>query len=306
MTAPVSFSNVQLSYGDVTALDGVTTTFEPGFNVVLGPNGAGKTTLFRVGAGILPPDQGEVRIDGQDPFEDQGVKTSMGYLPHGTPLNAQLSVRDNLDYWGRIIGLPPDVREERIEQAASAQNVADLLARPAADLSRGQRQRVTIARLLLGDPDVLFLDEPTTGLDPSAARGLRSQLDGLAAEGRTLCYSTHNLYEAELLADELTVVKDGTVVAEGPKDELLGHLTGDGTREVRIETDADAATFDSIGVATRQESGAWVVTVPADRSVSDLVAALVERGAAVESVREEEASLEELYSQLTDEGVQAR
>lgn len=307
MTAPVSFDAVRLSYGDVTALDGLSTEIEPGFNVVLGPNGAGKTTLFRIGAGILPPDSGSVTIDGTDPSTDQSVKTRIGYLPHGTPLNGQLTVRENLDYWGRVIGLDASRREEEIERTAASLNVDDLLNRPATGLSRGQRQRVTIARVLLNDPKVLFLDEPTTGLDPSAAKSLRGQLDGLAEQGRTLCYSTHNLYEAELLADELTVIKSGSVVAQGAKDTLIDRLKGEGTREIRIKADANAEVFAELDVEARKLQGVWVVTLPTDRSVSDLVSSLVEQGVSIERVHETEASLEELYGQLTaDEEVVAQ
>lgn len=299
MTAPISFDSVRLSYGDVTALDGISTEFEPGFNVVLGPNGAGKTTLFRIGAGILPPDRGSVAIDGTDPFTDQSVKTRIGYLPHGTPLNGQLTVRDNLDYWGRVLGLDASTREDEIERTAASLDVDDLLDRPATELSRGQRQRVTIARVLLNDPTVLFLDEPTTGLDPGAAKSLREHLDGLAEQGRTLCYSTHNLYEAELLADELTIIKSGTVVAQGAKDILMKRLRSEGTREIRIQADADGKTFSQLDVEAREEGDVWVVSLPADWSVSDLVTALVERGVSIERVHESEASLEELYGQLT-------
>ncbi|WP_254768492.1 ABC transporter ATP-binding protein [Salinilacihabitans rarus] len=305
--APVEIDDVRLSYGDVTALDGLSMAFDPGFNVVLGPNGAGKTTLFRVGAGLLPPDGGDVTIDGTDPFADPSVKTRIGYLPHGTPLNGQLTVRENLDYWGRVLGLDARTRAERIERTTATMVVDGLLDRSATELSRGQRQRVTIARLLLGDPQVLFLDEPTTGLDPSAAKALRNQLAGLASEGRTLCYSTHNLYEAELLADELVVIKDGRAVAHGPKDELVGRLRGEGAREIRIEAAVDPETFTEIGVEARDVRDGWVVTLPAEWSVSDLVTSLVGHGVAIEAVHEEEASLEELYSLLTeDEEVRAR
>jgi ABC-type multidrug transport system ATPase subunit len=301
MSTSVSIQHVQLSYGGVTALDSITAEFEPGFNVVLGPNGSGKTTLFRVGAGILPPDDGHVIIDGTDPFVDQSVKTRIGYLPHGTPLNPQLTVRDNLDYWGRILDLDAEKREDRIAQTSATVGIDGLLDRIATDLSRGQRQRVTIARLLLGDPSVLFLDEPTTGLDPRAARTLREQLDALASEGRILCYSTHNLYEAELLADELTVINDGAVVAKGDQDELLSQIKGEGTREVRIEADARAEIFETVGVDARRENGRWVVTLTPDDSVSRIISGLVEHGVSIERVEEETASLEELYDHLTEE-----
>jgi ABC-type multidrug transport system ATPase subunit len=299
--ATIEIDDVRLAYGDVTALDGLSVTFDPGFNVILGPNGSGKTTLFRVAAGVLPPDSGEATIDGTNPIADPSVKTQVGYLPHGTPLNGQLTVRENLEYWGRVLGLDAKTRAERIEETTAAMAVGGLLDRAATDLSRGQRQRVTITRLLLGDPGVLFLDEPTTGLDPSAARALRDQLDSLASEGRTLCYSTHNLYEAELLADELVLIKAGRVVARGRKEELIGRLNGDGAREVRIETGADAEVFDRIGVEVRDVPDGWIVTLPEAQSVSDLIAALVEHGAAIEAVHEEETTLEDLYSQLTED-----
>ncbi|WP_171052424.1 ABC transporter ATP-binding protein [Haloterrigena sp. H1] len=285
----------------MTALDGLSITFDPGFNVVLGPNGSGKTTLFRVGAGVLPPDNGEVTIDGTNPVSDPSVKTQIGYLPHGTPLNGQLTVRENLDYWGRVLSLDAQTRAERIEQTTATMDVESLLDRAATDLSRGQRQRVTITRLLLSDPRVLFLDEPTTGLDPSAARALRDQLDGLASEGRTLCYLTHNLYEAELLADELVVIKNGTVVASGPKEELVGRLKGEGSREIRIEADVRSEIFDRVGVEARDVRDGWIVTLPTEQSVSELIASLVEHGAAIEAVHEEEATLEDLYSKLTED-----
>jgi ABC-type multidrug transport system ATPase subunit len=307
MTAPVSFDDVRLSFGDVMALDELSTEFNPGLNVVLGPNGAGKTTLFRIGAGVLPPDSGDITINGVNPFADPSVKIRIGYLPHGTPLNGQLTVRENLDYWGRILGLDASTRDDRIGRTAESMDVAGLLDRSATALSRGQRQRVTIARMLLGDPSVLFLDEPTTGLDPSAAKSLRDQLDGLAAEGRTLCYSTHNLYEAELLADELTVVKAGRVVAQGAKDALISQIRGEGRREVRVQADAEAETFDALGIEAQKVQNGWIVTLPEDQSVSGLVALLVEQGIAIERVHEMEASLEELYGQLTaDEEVKAR
>ncbi|WP_411968940.1 ABC transporter ATP-binding protein [Haloferax sp. YSSS75] len=301
MSSTVAFDSVRLTYGDVTALDDISVAFDPGFNVVLGPNGAGKTTLFRIGAGILPPDAGGVTVAGTDPFVDQSVKTSVGYLPHGTPLNGQLTVSENLDYWGRVLGLDARTRETRIEQTAETMAVDDLLDRPATGLSRGQRQRVTIARVLLGDPTVLFLDEPTTGLDPGAARSLRDRLDALAAEGRTLCYSTHNLYEAEQLADELTVIKDGAVAAQGPKDVLIGRLRGEGSREVYLESNADDGTFAALGIEARESRDGWVVTLPEDQSVNELITMLIERDVTIERVQEEETSLEELYGRLTGE-----
>lgn len=302
MHPTLHFEDVSVTYSDVTALSEVTTEFDAGFNVILGPNGAGKTTLFRVGAGVLPPDTGTVRVEGVDPFETPEIKRSIGYLPHGTPLNHRLTVRENLDYWGRVHGFDTETRAAHIDRVADTMDLTDLLSRPGTNLSRGQKQRVTIARCLLPNPAVIFLDEPTTGLDPTAATALRERLADLADEGRALCYSTHNLYEAELLADELTVIRDGTVVAQGPEEELTATLREGGTTQVRVSCDADQDTFEGLGVEARRNGNDWLVELPADQRVPDLVRNLVDRNIAIGAVYPEEVSIDDLYRELTGGG----
>ena len=300
-SVPLAFEDITVRYGKVTALSEVTTTFDPGLNVILGPNGSGKTTLFRVGAGVLPPDSGDVRIEGTDPFVNPGVKRSIAYLPHGTPLNAQLTVRENLEYWGRVHGFDSERRERHIDRVADTMDLTPLLNRPGTDLSRGQKQRVTIARCLLPDPSIIILDEPTTGLDPATADALRDRLDSLADEGRTLCYSTHNLYEAEILADQLTIIRNGRIVTQGPKTELIERLQSGEPTAVRLSCDATKDDFDALGVQARRDGEEWVVDLPPDRIVSDLVRDLVGRDVAIRAVRPEEATIEQLYREFTED-----
>ncbi|MEF8901469.1 MAG: ATP-binding cassette domain-containing protein [Halovenus sp.] len=141
-------------------------------------------------------------------------------------------------------------------------DLTTLLTRPGTDLSRGQKQRVTIARCLLPDPSVIFLDEPTTGLDPRVADALRHSLADLADEGRTLVYSTHNHYEAEMLADQLTIIRDGRIVTQGPKAALMDRLQGGGATGVRLSCDATKDDFEALGVQARVEAGEWFVDLP--------------------------------------------
>ena len=298
MSSTLQFEDVTVTYGDVSALSDVTTEFEPGFNVVLGPNGAGKTTLFRVGAGVLPPDSGTVEIGGTNPFQHPGVKRSIGYLPHGTPLNARLTVRENLDYWGRVHGFDAATRERQIERVTETMNLGDLLSRAGTDLSRGQKQRVTIARCLMSDPSVIFLDEPTTGLDPTAAESLRTQLASLADEGRTLCYSTHNLYEADQLADQLIIIRDGGVVAQAPIEELTASVQN-AERTARVSCNATAADFNALDVQATMKDGDWVVELPPGYQVPELIRDLVARDISIQAVYPEEATLEDVYRELT-------
>lgn len=276
----------------------MTTEFEPGFNVVLGPNGAGKTTLFRVGASVLPPDSGTIKIGGSDPFQHPGVKRSIGYLPHGTPLNGRLTVRGNLDYWGRVHGFDAATRERQIERMTETMHLGDLLSRTGTNLSRGQKQRVTIARCLIPDPSVIFLDEPTTGLDPTAAESLRMQLASLADEGRTLCYSTHNLYEADQLADQLTIVRDGGVDAQAPIEELTASVQ-DAERTVRVSCDATADDFDALDARASPQGGDWVVELPVGYQIPDLIRDLVARDISIRGVYPDAATLEDVYRELT-------
>jgi ABC-type multidrug transport system ATPase subunit len=232
------------------------------------------------------------------PIPTDAPKRSIGYLPNGTPLNPRLTVRQNLEFWGRVHGFDAATRSAQVERVGEGMGLRDLLGRKGTDLSRGQKQRVTIARCLLPDPSVLFLDEPTTGLDPTAAAALRNRLAELANEGRTLCYSTHNLYEAELLADELTVVRNGEVVAQGPEAELSANLRGGGSTSVTLSCDASPDDFAALGVQVTREGGDWRVDLPPDRRVSDLVRELVGRDVAIEGVWPEETSLEDLYREL--------
>lgn len=293
----LAYDAVSVGYGSVRALDDVTLSIDPGFTVILGPNGAGKSTLFRVGAGILPPDEGTVSVGGADPFAHPGTKADIGYLPQVATLNSRLTVRDNLAFWCRVVGIDREERRQRIDDVAATMGIADLLDRPADELSGGQRRRVTVARVLLADPSVLFLDEPTSGLDPRSSKTLRRFLDELASDDRALVYATHNLYEAEQLADDVVLVRNGSVLTQGSIADLKAARERGG-REVAFRTDSGPEPFADLGLSVRQRDGEFLVELPADTQPGEVVADLVGRGVLVNGVREVDSSLEELYLEL--------
>lgn len=293
----LSYESVSVGYGRVQALEAVDLAIDPGLTVLLGPNGAGKTTLFRVGAGILPPDEGQLLIDGVDPFVHPGVKAGVGYLPQRSSLNSRLTVEENLTYWDRILGLEASGRADRITAVAEEMTITDLLDRKADNLSGGQRRRVTIARVLLSDPEVLFLDEPTGGLDPRSSKALRRFLENLSSGERTLVYATHNLHEAEQLADDVVLVRNGRVLTQGTIEELKAARAGSG-RTVAFRTDSGPEPFEDLGWVVRESGTEYLVDLSPSEQPGEIVAALVHRGVMVNGVREVESSLEELYLEL--------
>lgn len=296
--APLAVEGVSATYGDLKALSAVTLHLGKGLTALLGPNGAGKTTLFRVGAGVLPPEQGTVRIAGRDPFTDPDAKAEVGYLAHGSSLDGRRTVRANLDFWGRVYGLDASERAERIETVAEQFDFADLLDRDGDALSRGQRQRVGLGRALLHDPAVLFLDEPTSGLDPTTAQALRDELDAVAAD-RTVLYATHNLHEAAALADDVAFLREGEIVAHDAVETLLAQADVSGGRQVLVDAGADAETaLRSLGYDAQRRNGEWLVTLADGEAPADLVARLVDRDVRVSGVDRVETDLDDLYRHL--------
>lgn len=196
----------------------------PGVHVLLGPDGAGKTTLLRTLSAVLAPYRGHVLVQGRDPHRDPSAKRLVGVAAHRAASAPRLSVRDTLLYWGRVLALPAARRERRIADVTDQLGLDELADRTVGTLSRGQTQRVSIAKALLADPAVLLLDEPLSGVEPVAAARLRAQLRALGAAGRAVVASTHDLREARGLADDVTVLHQGRVLSKGRTDRLRPDL----------------------------------------------------------------------------------
>lgn len=207
-------------YGSHPALDGVDLTLEPGgFLVVLGPNGAGKTTLVKTVARLVRPSGGSIRVDGGDwlaaPSEAQ---SQVGMLSHATYLYDGLSALENLVFYATLYGL--DDPEARAREALAAVGLEDLSEKRAGTMSRGQAQRLSIARAVIHGPRLLLLDEPYAGLDPHASGRLSAALGRLSEEGRTIVLTTHDLDRAPRAATRYLVLVDGRVRAEGARADL--------------------------------------------------------------------------------------
>jgi ABC-2 type transport system ATP-binding protein len=236
MSAPaVLVDDLVVRFGDLTAVGGVSFAVAAGevFGL-LGPNGAGKTTTIRVLTTLLAPTEGRALVAGYDVRNDSlGVRASIGYIPQAISVDGALTAYENLDFYGRVTGVPRGERRERIEQAIETMELQPMLDRLARTLSGGMLRRLEIATALLNRPAVLFLDEPTVGLDPTARRMVWERLGALVEQaGTTILVTTHMMEEAERHCDRLGVIDHGRLVEQGEPSELLERHGTDSLEEV--------------------------------------------------------------------------
>ncbi len=228
------------SFAEVHALDGLDLSAREGQVVgLLGPNGAGKTTLVRVLATLLKPDAGTAHVLGLDvQREAQALRERIGLAGQYAAVDENLTALENLTMVGRLYGASRSSAKARGRELLERFDLIDAASRPTKTFSGGMRRRLDLAAALVARPPVLFLDEPTTGLDPRSRLGLWAMIEGLVAEGTTVLLTTQYLDEADRLADSIAVIDHGRLIAEGTSDELKDHLGGE-RLEVRLEEAAD-------------------------------------------------------------------
>jgi lipooligosaccharide transport system ATP-binding protein len=267
----------------------------------LGPNGAGKTTTMRMIACVSPVTGGELSVLGMNPSHDgPAIRARLGVVPQEDNLDTELTVWDNLLIYGRYFGLPVSVIRERAAELLRFAQLDDRRDSRVDPLSGGMKRRLTIARALINRPDLLLLDEPTTGLDPQARHLLWERLYRLKREGVTLVLTTHYMDEAEQLCDRLVIMDEGRIVAEGSPRQLIDRHS---TREVvelrfAVPEQQDAAVPRLDGLGARLEPVADRVLIYTDHG-DDTAAAVSERGLHPESVLVRRSSLEDVFLLLT-------
>ena len=231
----ISVQGLVKSYGGVRALDGVDLEAGPGTVLgVLGPNGAGKTTTVRVLATLLAPDAGHVRVAGLDVVKDaMALRSRIGLAGQYAAIDEALTGEENLVMVGRLYGRRRAAARRRAHELLEHFALVDAGSRPAKTYSGGMRRRLDLAAALVARPPVLFLDEPTTGLDPRSRLDLWSTIEDLVADGTTVLLTTQYLEEADRLADRIAVIDRGRVIADGTADELKDRIGGE-RLEVRI------------------------------------------------------------------------
>ena len=277
---------------------------------LLGPNGAGKTTTIKMLITLLLPSSGTARVLGLDVARDaREVRKRIGYVFGGDRgLYERLSGLDNLRYFAELYGVDPRRQKHRIAELLDLVGLAGREREKVEGYSRGMRQRLHIARGLLHDPEVLFLDEPTIGVDPVGARELRATIASLAATGKTVLLTTHYMFEADALCDRIAVIAHGQIVAEGTPQALKAGV-GEGTVvEVEVYGIEDAVvervrTIDgvsTVGIEERDQKQVLVVQTAPGRELVHAILAQLD-GSAVGRVSSREPTLEDAYVALVGE-----
>jgi ABC-2 type transport system ATP-binding protein len=282
------------AYGDVKAVDGIDLTVRRGeVLAVLGPNGAGKTTTVEILEGHRRADGGEVSVLGHDPAKrERSFLEKIGIVLQEGGLDPSITVREAVELYSAAYPNPRDAREviQMVGLEAKADERADTL-------SGGQRRRLDLALGIAGDPELIFLDEPTTGFDPAARRQSWELIAGLRQLGKTILLTTHYMEEAQHLADRVVVIARGRVIAEGTPDSL-GRDTGEAVISFMVPDGADVP----LPAAARMERStvSWTTTTPT-RDLAPVLAWAAERNIELHNLSVSRPSLEDVYLQLTEE-----
>ncbi|BAC73653.1 ABC transporter [Streptomyces avermitilis] len=297
-------------YGETKALDGVDLEVREGTVLgVLGPNGAGKTTLVRCLSTLITPDSGHAVVAGYDVVKQpRGTRRVIGLTGQYASVDEKLSGYENLYLIGRLLDLPRKEARARADGLLERFSLTDAAKRPASTYSGGMRRRLDLAASMMGRPSVLYLDEPTTGLDPRTRNEVWTEVKRMVAEGATVLLTTQYMEEAEQLASELTVIDRGKVIAGGRIDELKARVGGR-TLRVRpadpLELRPTAAALDDFGLTgpgsatVDPETGTVVVPILSDEQLTAVVGAVTARGITLAGITTELPSLDAVFLSLT-------
>jgi len=279
----------------------------PAGNVLalLGPNGAGKTTTVRMLTSILKPTSGTASVAGYDIVaQPDQVRASVGVLTEHHGLYLRTSGEEYLDFFGDIYGVPKDVRRKRIKNLLERFGLADAGDRRIGGYSKGMRQKLALIRSMLHDPPVLLLDEPTSAMDPQSAKQVRDAIADLRQDNRAIILCTHNLAEAEELADSIAIVRKGRIIALGNPDDLKDQLLGAKEMEVRLAASPNGvvdSVSDLVTVVARGDTSFRYRADNFDRANPILIKRLSDQNVPVVSLTEVPRSLEAVYLRAVEE-----
>jgi len=305
----IEVEGLRKTYGQVEALRGISFSIRRGEIVgLLGPNGAGKTTAMKILTGYLLPTAGRARVAGSDVIENPlEVQSRIGYLPENAPVYAEMLVQDYLSFSASMRGLDPVGTGSRIRRITGECGISQVLGRPIGQLSKGYRQRVGLAAAILHDPELLILDEPTTGLDPNQIVEVRELIRRMGRD-KTVILSTHILPEVEATCSRAVILINGTVLADG----TLAELTR--TRSQRVVAAVDdlerarhlLGAVDGVASVSHEGTGedgyaTFRLDLEVEREIGEDVAAAVNAsGWRLRELRRDDRSLEQVFRELTE------
>lgn len=289
-------------YGTQKALDAVSFSAMPGRILgFLGPNGAGKSTTMKIITGYLSADSGDVKILGENALANpKKVSSKIGYLPENNPLYLDLYVREFLEFSGGLYGMKSAVVRERVHELIKKTGLSTEQHKKIGQLSKGYRQRVGLARALIHDPQVVILDEPTTGLDPNQLVEIRNLIREVA-ENKTLIFSTHIMQEVEAICQDVVIINKGKILAASPLAELKA---GSGKTELILETEEDMELewFGRLGAVRFGQKGSRELVIETSDPVEtrkELMQLIAERSLSLSSLNQSKKNLETLFREIT-------
>ena len=294
-------------YGDFVAVDHLDLDICRGevFGL-LGPNGAGKTTTILMLLGLTEPTAGQVRVLGFDPARQPlSVKARVGYMPDQVGFYDELTARENLTYIARLNGIPRDQIQHRVEAAIERVHLSDVIDRRTATFSRGMRQRLGLADVLIKNPQLIIMDEPTQGLDPELAHEFLDLIHSLKEEGTTILLSSHLLHQVQAICDRVGLFSQGRMVLQGTVPELARKVLG-GAYRIQLETEGSAAKLSKVlqGLqdvnAVKLNNG--TIEIEARKDVrADAADAVIKAGGRLRSLNVESQSLDDIYTRYFEE-----
>lgn len=282
------------------AVDGVTLSVQPGrILALLGQNGAGKTTTVRMLTSLLTPTRGWARVAGYDVMKNpQDVRSNVGVLTEQHGLYMRMSGEEYLDFFGKVYRLDPSTRKSRSSYLLEYFGLAEAARRRSGEYSKGMKQKLALARALMHDPSVLLLDEPTSAMDPESARLVRDEIARLRSTQRTIIICTHNLAEAEALADTIAIIYRGKILLNGTLDELKRRVLGPVEYEARFAQEFDAGELElpqGVTLAFRDRTSLRFQVEAPQLANPTLVNSLTSRNAPLVSFQEVPRKLEHVY-----------
>lgn len=293
----IQVSNLTKSFGDIKAVNSIDFSVERGtIFALLGPNGAGKTTTISILEGLRKCDSGEARILGLEPWSDHDLlKLKIGVIPQDFNFFGKLTPLDSLKFYRDVFGTEVD-----LDHLLNLVILKDSMNVPFEKLSGGQKQKLGLALSLVNDPEILFLDEPTTGLDPSARRAIWSIIRAFKEQGKTIVLTTHYMEEAEQLADEVAIMNRGKIVAMGALDEILSEY-GSG-RKLIIKAGAQMLEhLSSNGIEATGNAGSLEIKLNEGTILSKIIAVIEKSGLSYSQLTVREDSLEDVFIKLVGE-----
>ncbi|NDJ53076.1 MAG: ABC transporter ATP-binding protein [Chloroflexi bacterium] len=287
-------------FDDFVAVQGISLHVDRGeVLALLGPNGAGKTTTVRMLTSVLIPTEGRATVAGYDVVTDaEQVRANVGVLTEGHGLYLRMNGREYLDFFGAMYAVKPERRRQRTQDYAERFGMAEALDRRMSEYSKGMRQKLALIRAIIHDPPVILLDEPTSAMDPHSARQVRDAIHDLRKDGRTIILTTHNLNEAEELADRIAIIRRGEIIARGSVLELKTELLGPPLLELKVADQVDGLVEDLADVVSIDSYGYnWVrFRTPQPQVVNpQLLKQLAAQGVDVITLSEVPQSLEQVY-----------